>query len=586
VALVAFAASVTSLGNRYAYDDVLIVEENPAVTELRAPTAYFGESYWGPTREVEALYRPLTILLYSVQWAIGDGSPFPFHAVNVALNTAAAVLAFAFLWQLLPPLAAVLAAMLFAAHPVHVEAVANVVGQAELWVAAAVFGAVTLYARRRRRGPLDVRTGALVAACYFVSLFVKEHGIVLPGLVLCLELAGRATVFTRQDHDIRRMRLLVLVLLLLATIFVAIRVGVIGAVTGDEPFWGLRGLSAPARASVMLALVPEFLRLLVWPVRLYADYAPQQVPVLPQLGVAHIPGALMLIGVLAAFVVAGRRMRAPLVAFALAWCGITLILVSSLLFPIGVLIAERTLFLPSFAAALLVGVALARWAEVPGPRRTALLTVAGTCVLLGTIHSAQRQPVWEDNLTVFSTLVVESPENFRGHFALGELYMAGGDAVRSDSSFRRALELYPDHVPARIKYAQLLQVQYRCEEALPLLRSAMADDPRSEAAVIGTAICLLDQQRVEEARRLALFGITSGWPGKALRDLRQIAESVLVATDSVDARNRWWRAGRPFDRNGGRLRLTVGVIGSGGVRPIRERPTLQDPTPSATMPNP
>jgi hypothetical protein len=85
----------------------------------------------------------------------------------------------------------------------------------------------------------------------------------------------------------------------------------------------------------------------------------------------------------------------------------------------------------------------------------------------------------------------------------------------------------------------------------------MRDDPESQSAVVGTVICLLDLQRFEAARSLALVGNASGWREPRLRDLRIVAESVLVSMDSVDARNRFWRSGRAFERTGRPLRVEV-----------------------------
>src|SRR5690606_29355422 len=128
------------------------------------------------------------------------------------------------------------------------------------WVAPAILGSLALYAYARRRGLLDLRSSALIVALYATSLLFKEHGIVLPALVVLLELVGRRLTFTQQPDDWRRMRLLVLALGLVAAVYLYVRVQLLGALTGDEPHWGIKFLSAGERATVMLALVPEFVR--------------------------------------------------------------------------------------------------------------------------------------------------------------------------------------------------------------------------------------------------------------------------------------------------------------------------------------
>ncbi|MEX2181293.1 MAG: tetratricopeptide repeat protein [Gemmatimonadaceae bacterium] len=567
VAAVALAASATSLTNGFAYDDVLIIETNPAVHDLRAPWAYFGETYWGPTRGTTALYRPLAILGYAVQWAIGDGSPLVFHAVNVLLYAAAAVVAFVLLSRLLSPVAALVGGVIFAAHPVHVEAVGNVVGQAELWVALGVLAALALYARARQTGPLTIGTGALIAGCFTAALFFKEHGIVLPALILALEWFGRATTFffVRQEGDWRRARTLALALGLIAALYVALRVAVLGEVTGTSPAWGLLGLSAGGRARVMLALAPEFARLLFWPARLYADYSPRLIAVVPDWSTAHLPGAALVAVTLAAAMAARRR--APIASFAVVWFACTIALVSNLLFASGVLIAERTLFLPSLAVSMVLGPLIAwpltRWR---GAALTAVRTTASALLLLAVVHSAVRQRMWEDNATLFGTLVAEAPANFRGHFAVGEMYSRGGRYDDGEAAFQRSLALHPEFGPARLAHARILHFRGLCREALPEYERVLAGDPTVGLALIGRTACLVDLRRLHDARRSALDGLFVEGMEPAFQAIRRATDSLLVATDSADARNRWWREGRPFDRTGLQPRVWV----------ILDFPTLHD----------
>src|SRR5258708_31525497 len=109
---------------------------------------FFGMASW-PAQWGNEGYRPLTILAYSLEWAAGHGKPWLFHAVNIGMYAAISVAVFYLAETCLPFAAAWVAAALFAVHPVHVEAVASVVGQSELLAALFMIPAVALYIRRR-----------------------------------------------------------------------------------------------------------------------------------------------------------------------------------------------------------------------------------------------------------------------------------------------------------------------------------------------------------------------------------------------------------------------------------------------------
>ena len=120
----AVAVGAASLGNGFAYDDVPLIVENARVTTLLPPWEYFGLPYW-PNG---GLYRPLTACLTALLWKVGGGAPWIFHAANVTLHSLATGLVYLLARRVLMAPWAAFAALLFAVHPVHVEAVANAVG--------------------------------------------------------------------------------------------------------------------------------------------------------------------------------------------------------------------------------------------------------------------------------------------------------------------------------------------------------------------------------------------------------------------------------------------------------------------------
>ena len=93
VALGAILVYLTSLANGFAYDDVSVVLENPAVHDLTNSLRIWFTPYWpGAAARPAGLYRPLTIFLFAVQWSVGGGAPLNFHLLNVLLHAHASVL--------------------------------------------------------------------------------------------------------------------------------------------------------------------------------------------------------------------------------------------------------------------------------------------------------------------------------------------------------------------------------------------------------------------------------------------------------------------------------------------------------------
>ncbi len=128
------ASSVTNLGNSFVQDDIPIVKTNLLVHSLRI-WQLFTQAYW-PSPYPRELYRPMTSSMLAMEWVVGGGRPVVFRIVSILLYLGAALAVYRLAQRVLAPGAAWLAAALFAIHPVHVEAVAVAVNQAELVVGA------------------------------------------------------------------------------------------------------------------------------------------------------------------------------------------------------------------------------------------------------------------------------------------------------------------------------------------------------------------------------------------------------------------------------------------------------------------
>ena len=474
VALLAVAASATSLGNGFALDDVAIVLENPRVQSLDGIGKTFVEAYW-PARLGPTLYRPLTLLGFGLEWAVGHGSPWVFHAVNVVLYAAVSVGVLGLAATMLPPGAAWIAAALFAVHPVHTEAVAGVVGQSEISVALVLVLGTWAYIRWRRAGPIGWARGAGLVLLYLAACLLKEHALVFPGLLLVAEL----TVLRGTAAHRGRLGFLYVALAVAGAVFWMARAKVIGPGAGDLPAIQITHATYGQRLLTMLGVVPEWVRLLVWPAHLQADYNPREIVTATRFGLAQSVGlALVLLGGAAGFVALRRNAAA---AFGLGWLAVTLFPVSNLAIKTGVVLAERTLFLPSVGAMIAVGCAVpwllreGRPALPPG-RAAPDVRLVGALVLLvlglGIWRSAIRNPVWKDSMTLFAQTVRDAPLSYRAHAMYGSGLFYHGRAGEGEREFRRAIELYPDDGIMLAEFADHYQKAGLCYPAIPLYERA------------------------------------------------------------------------------------------------------------------
>lgn len=556
IALLALLASATSLGNGFAYDDRWIIVENARAHSLHAPWKFFAETYW-PNIRGAALYRPLTILLYAAQWKLGGGSPLIFHVVNVALYVMVSVLVFWFALQFLPRMAAWVAAALFAVHPVHVEAVGNVVGQAELWTALLMIGAVALYVRDRRHGlPLERRTAVTIVALFVAGMLIKENAIVLPALIVAADyfLCDGASHDRPWRDRVASLFSLLVWMTLFAALFLFVRVQILEGIGGDVTHPALQHLGVVQRSLLMLGLLPEFGRLFLWPAQLFADYSPQQVHAHSAWHFELIPGLLLLLSALTLWCISWRRQ--PVVAFGLAWLVIAISPVANILIPTGILIAERTLLVPSLGVVLAVAT-LVPWFmdKLKGKPRLAYIAAGGVLALvltLGAAKSAERQYAWKDSETVFLRLALDAPANFKSHYSLGGLLFEAKRPIEGEREWRYAIALMPGYYGVYVDLAHKYRDAHLCQAAIPNYQKALSIEPSLPLATAGLIACYLELGQYRRARAASRTTIADEFNRCAFEYMISRADSALVATDSIDGENRW-RSPRASQCNASRL---------------------------------
>ncbi|HEX6557871.1 MAG TPA: hypothetical protein VF021_00370 [Longimicrobiales bacterium] len=429
VALTAVVLYALALGNGFALDDVAIIPGDPRVTGMRIG-ALLTQPYW--SEAALGLYRPIASLTYALDWSVSNGSAAWFHFTNLLWHALASVLAYALLRKFFRPVPALIGGLIFAAHPVHTEAVANVVGRNEL-IAAVFFLAACLVWIMESLQPLT--RVLLTAACYALAMLAKESAVMLPAVLVLID-AARAGSHPQERHRWRDYAVLGIVL----AGFMLLRWSVLGGL-GPARVDPALELTRTAGQRILTALQawPTYARLLFFPRVLLADYGPRILLPIESWTPAATLGLTLLIATVTGGVVALRRGE-HVWALGLLWFPVTILPVSNFLMPIGVMVAERTLYLPSLA------VCIAAAGLLSHPRA---LTISGARVLLAVVllalavRTVTRVPAWKSTDSIMMALARERPDAFRGQWHAARMARARQDVNGALAGYDRALSLWP-----------------------------------------------------------------------------------------------------------------------------------------------
>ena len=389
--------------------------------------------------------------------------------------------------------------LLFAAHPVHVEAVANIVGRAELMCAIAMLIAVGL-----ALGPLTVRRVIAIWVACGVAILCKEQGIlaaVMVGVVRYGTSSGRRQSVppggTGGAAEASRSDALQAVLFSLLMLNVALIVFVRENLIGLKFWWDknfldpwiqpLADSSGLDRWLVPITIAGRYLGLLVAPLTLRIDYGGPIVPGVFRAGDPYFWLGIVAIALWFALLAFAWRTRDRLVVIALLLFAIAYALVSNLPTIIGVNVAERLMYLPS-AFFVIIGAALL----VRLPRRV-MIGVVTIVTLLFSIRTVSYAYRWSDRLGFYEYAVrVESRSMKATLLALLE-HVDRGQLDDAERLARHAIAIDPTYQDAWLRLAGVLIDKGELEEAREAIERARAIQMTSQIGAY--------EKRLEEKRQ-------------------------------------------------------------------------------------
>ena len=409
-----------SLGGPFILDDQATIVQNPQIKNLSDLRAVLV-----PASETPIAGRPLASLTFAINYAASGLDVRGYHIVNIALHVICALLLMLVARQTLEANVAFGAALLWAVHPLNSEVVNYLSQRTESLMAA--FYLVTLYAAIRSRSERGVRWIVIAVASCAAGLACKESMATAP---LVVALYDRIFLFDSWKAAVRERRRLYAGLALTwilagALIAAGPRAAVAGFSSGVSPWTYLMNQAV---------IITEYLRLAVWPDSLVIFYGWPAA-----LGAADVLPYLVFVVVLVVLTAVGLWRR-PALGFLGAWFFITLAPASSIV-PVATEVgAERRMYLPLMALAVLMVVAVdVVWKRVAVRRFVPmpLVVAVAAAAVLATVTVARNRE-YASPLTLARTVVERRPSGV-AHHILAEHLATAGQREEAERHLREAI---------------------------------------------------------------------------------------------------------------------------------------------------
>ncbi len=473
------ALYLNTIPNHYAIDDKMIIYKNiytqkgvSGIGDILTKDAMAGMFGDDSNSVAGGRYRPLSMISFAIEHEMFGANPHISHLINLLLYAISVVILYRLLLHLFREQkagrwyagVAFLSALIFAVHPLHTDAVANIKGRDEIMCFLFVLLA---WEQSLRYVEVQKLRHLLVAFGWFLlAVFSKETAITF------LFVIPISFYFFRNAH-IKTYFKIFLPIVMASALYMIVRLSVIGNTFGQEitelmnnPFLGM---SFAERYATVFYTLGIYLKLLFFPHPLTWDYYPYHIPVI---GFSDIRALLPLFiyVVLGVIAVVGTFRKSPY-AFAIWVYLATLSITSNLLFSIGAFMSERFVYMSLLGFCLALAFAVNRYFLSTALRRKIAFVFLGVLVLAFSVRTVARNFNWKDNLTLFGHDVNISVNSAKGNSSYAsELYSLAEQQTDTAERnrilkqaipyFEKALSIYPSYTESLIRLGNCYYIMH------------------------------------------------------------------------------------------------------------------------------
>lgn len=515
----------------FMFDDIPCIAENSALGFYFDDSVPDRQRYAGMDPDIinSMQLRSVTYLTFALNYLIHGFDVAGYHAVNLLIHLATAVLVYLFIASILMtpffiahpaagtyrrtlPLAV---ALLFVCHPVQTSAVTYIVQRFTSLATLLYLLSLLLYLKARTADGGKLRVIFLVGSVStaILGMYTKEILFTLPAVAVLCEL-----LFLRGKLGVRMKSLAPL---LCTMLIIPINTlsnadasgGILNHLDDSINLANLTGVSQWDYFCTQLRVIVTYLRLLLLPVNLHIDY---DYPHYRSMLAPSVLASTLLLGCIAlsgVWACLRSRTHSPysaaerLFAFGVAWFFITISMSSSII-PLDDMIFEYRLYLPStgffLAVSALVLLVLQRLENAGS--RGGRMTAAGLVMVTASLAMAtvSRNHVWRSTISFWEDNVAKAPNKSRPHYNLGTAYVYGHRIPDAIVQYREAVRLAPTKLSQHISLYNIARCQEeigKLDEALMAYEEALEIKPYDYETVIHYGQLLAKVGRQGESQR-------------------------------------------------------------------------------------
>lgn len=595
----AFLLYANTLSHDYALDDAIVITQNMYTTEGISgfPGILTKDTFFGFFKEegkaqlvAGGRYRPFTLLLFALEQQVFGPQAWVGHLMNIIYFGLTGMVLYLLLLRLFrlrfsegqAYFIALAATVLFIAHPVHTEVVANIKGRDEiialLGSLAALYFSIRSYLEKK---PVWL---ILVALMFFAGLLSKENAItflaVAPLTYYFFTKAKPGKIFSSMAP-----------FAIAAGVFLIIRFSILGFSLGDaprelmnNPFLKIVGdqwvpFSFGEQMATIFYTLGKYLQLLVFPHPLTHDYYPKHIYLMSWADWQVLLSLAAYIGLLV-YAVKGFSRRDP-ISYSILFFLITLSIVSNLLFPIGTNMSERLIFMPSVGFCVAVAVLSWRLYQKLEKNLVPVLAGLGLITLLYGVKTIIRNQAWKDNFTLFSTDIYNSPNSAKLRNAMGGELLT--QSLKPENETRQqvmwqeavghlqeAIRLHPTYKGAYILLGNAYNYLKQYDQSIAMYQKALQVAPGDQLAEDNLAITFREagkyagetqgnlqlalqylqqaqQLRPNDAETLRLLGVAHGMGGQHQQSIDYFSRVTEISPNNATA---WFDLGVAYIQSG------------------------------------